>query len=539
MREDIQNRLNLLASVLNNFFSVWDVKKYIAGFILFMSIGCASYIHLNTPPLPFDDAFITFRYVDNYLNGKGLVYNQDQRVFGSTTPLYTLLLLTVQSITGSRDIPELAVRFNLIPFLCCGIVAYMLILHYTCSYMLAAIGSAALLLDPTLLAISMGGMETFVFVSLVLYALLLMSKNPRPIYLGIIIGFAILARLEGVLLIPIACLIYLRFPKKILFVAGAVVSTIMPWIIFATVYYNNPIPVSVIAKLKRVYPIPIGYSINQIMKFLEDWLFVNHFAFLTQIRSAIVIDLILCTSLACFISRTFRQRRAWLPAAFLCGMLICYFIGNPLIFEWYLPPLFICMFITIVTGLPAIGYLAHQWLFNKRPQIAQLVLFAIFFFTLVCSGIMTLERYRVTGAGRQAAHKLVTEDSMRLRIIAYRHAAEILNQFNSKASVASPEIGALGYYFKGRILDPCGLVSPEIHKFLPVPDNQRISPNNGAMSNEMVKFWQPDYIVSMPTFISKSLLASQWFFEHYSLVHTVQQPPQSYFTKGVLIFKKK
>ena len=39
-----------------------------------------------------DDSFITFRYVENIASGKGFVYNQGERVLGTTTPLYTLLL---------------------------------------------------------------------------------------------------------------------------------------------------------------------------------------------------------------------------------------------------------------------------------------------------------------------------------------------------------------------------------------------------------------------------------------------------------------
>jgi hypothetical protein len=39
-----------------------------------------------------DDSFITFRYAENIASGKGFVYNQGERVLGTSTPLYTLLL---------------------------------------------------------------------------------------------------------------------------------------------------------------------------------------------------------------------------------------------------------------------------------------------------------------------------------------------------------------------------------------------------------------------------------------------------------------
>ena len=45
-----------------------------------------------------DDAFITFRYSRNLLAGNGFVYNPGQRVQGTTTPLYTLLMAAEQGI---------------------------------------------------------------------------------------------------------------------------------------------------------------------------------------------------------------------------------------------------------------------------------------------------------------------------------------------------------------------------------------------------------------------------------------------------------
>ncbi|MDH4158307.1 MAG: hypothetical protein OEW00_13635, partial [candidate division Zixibacteria bacterium] len=39
-----------------------------------------------------DDAFITYRYAENMAMGYGFVYNEGQRVLGTSTPLFTLML---------------------------------------------------------------------------------------------------------------------------------------------------------------------------------------------------------------------------------------------------------------------------------------------------------------------------------------------------------------------------------------------------------------------------------------------------------------
>jgi hypothetical protein len=39
-----------------------------------------------------DDAFITYRYARNLATGRGFVYNEGERVLGTTTPLYAMIL---------------------------------------------------------------------------------------------------------------------------------------------------------------------------------------------------------------------------------------------------------------------------------------------------------------------------------------------------------------------------------------------------------------------------------------------------------------
>jgi len=44
-------------------------------------------VHFTGPAYPYDDAFIIYRYANNFLSGQGLVYNAGERVFGVSTPL--------------------------------------------------------------------------------------------------------------------------------------------------------------------------------------------------------------------------------------------------------------------------------------------------------------------------------------------------------------------------------------------------------------------------------------------------------------------
>jgi 4-amino-4-deoxy-L-arabinose transferase-like glycosyltransferase len=52
-----------------------------------------------------DDAYITFRYAQNIIDGQGMVYNPGERVLGTTTPIYTFLMTIVGSIFGGVNAP--------------------------------------------------------------------------------------------------------------------------------------------------------------------------------------------------------------------------------------------------------------------------------------------------------------------------------------------------------------------------------------------------------------------------------------------------
>src|SRR5437016_142374 len=63
-------------------------------------------------PRTIDDAFITFRYSRNILEGQGFVYNPGSRVLGTTTPLFTLLMAAVGAVTGGQDFPWYAIAVS-------------------------------------------------------------------------------------------------------------------------------------------------------------------------------------------------------------------------------------------------------------------------------------------------------------------------------------------------------------------------------------------------------------------------------------------
>jgi hypothetical protein len=62
----------------------------------------------------FDDAYITLRYAANLIKGWGFVFNAGERVLGTTSPLFALLLAAGGHLIGPSHLEGLAVSLGLL-----------------------------------------------------------------------------------------------------------------------------------------------------------------------------------------------------------------------------------------------------------------------------------------------------------------------------------------------------------------------------------------------------------------------------------------
>jgi len=104
-------------------------------------------------------------------------------------------------------------------------------------------------------------------------------------------------------------------------------------------------------------------------------------------------------------------------------------------------------------------------------------------------------------------------------------------------TVAAAEIGRLGYGLDRPILDACGLVTPAALPFLPAPPAERGS-QLGPIPTAFVRATRPDYVVTFPAFIERSLLRSDWFASAYEVVHEEPFIPNSPRWRALLIYRR-
>lgn len=489
----------------------------ITGFAaLAFALLWVSAAHFTNPVLPFDDGFILYRYVDNLFAGHGPVYNPGARVFGVSTPLYLGWLALLKALFRQTATPDLAVRANLLFLLATGLGLFALLRRLFLPPGLAAALAGLFLLRPGTLTASLGGMESLAFTGLVVWALWALAAR-RFRLAALLAGLSVPVRLEGVLLCAVVGFGWLatdrRHPVPVL---AALAGPALGWTLFGWTYYGSPVYHSLAAKLAPLYPLPAGNALVRIGREAAGWTALG----LCRPPALLSLAPIGLAAAGLFLRRRlFRLRAGRWAAPALAGLLLLFYLGsNPLMFEWYFPVLEMLWLVLIATGLCwGASKLARGRRWPRRLGVG---------LSLALAGLPALLLpARAVQAGSSPLDSGVGRDPVRTRVLGYRQAAEWLNTVvPDGVTLAGPEIGALGYYYRGPVLDACGLVSPEALPFLPVPADQRYGSNVGAIGLELVRHCRPDIVVSIATFADKSLYASAWFHAQYLKVRQFPLP---------------
>jgi arabinofuranosyltransferase len=210
-----------------------------------------------------DDAFITFRYVRQFVAGNGLVYNIGERVEGYSNFLWVMLLALphafgAELITTARVLSvALSVGSLLLTYGLARSAPYPVL----APIMLAAAGPFG--------AWAMGGLETSLFAFLAtasVTAFIYEEERGRGAISGVLFGLLALARPEGVLFFALA--IGFRAWRLFSSSTGRVVkiesrdwarlagfiALFVPHFLWRLSYYGYPLPNTVYAKSMGLHP---------------------------------------------------------------------------------------------------------------------------------------------------------------------------------------------------------------------------------------------------------------------------------------------
>lgn len=464
-----------------------------------------------------DDAFITFRYSRNLVEGQGFVYNPGVQTLGTTTPLFALIMAAAGVFTGNEDYPTYAIVVNALADAGSAVLLFLIARRLIDSDWIAALPAALWAISPMSVTFAIGGMETSVNIFWMLAAFAVYIRGGRDELIGIFAALGLLTRVDAALWIAplfahqlvIALLdrsrgrsLLRRLPYRT-WIAAALV--LLPWIVFAWGYFGTPIPNSVTAK-RYAYLIEDGAALAQLLRTYANVFFTFDSFGSIGVMAAGIIGL-MCSAFA-FPYSARRLGRSLPLLAYPWIYFIVFAALNPLIFRWYMAPPLPALMIGIVVG----AWAMMQPLQRRTPQIAVVgAVGALCLFTSVNGWTLQPDHGADRPAPRMAWHALE---------LLYQQMGIYLHDelgVTPQTRVASGDIGAIGYFSRATIVDTVGLVTPELTRYYPV-DPSLIAPDqNYAIPPALIADTQPDFLVTMEGFIRLGLANDPAFNRDYAL----------------------
>lgn len=435
--------------------------------------GIAVRFHLSSQNL--DDAYITYRYARNLARGDGFVYNPGERVLGTTTPGWTLMLAIGELLGLPAD--RLGPTLAAVGGGCLGGVVVLLAGAAGVGPLAAGLAGAVWATDPIAVRVDLGGMEASAF-SLSAYLALLGSglarRRAARVGVGLAAAGAALLRPEGVLVLILVPAVGWWLRRRWRIEAVSALIPVVAWLAWSWWYFGSPVPQSLLAKAAVSHG--AGSKATALALGRDAHMFLLHLD-ATQ-AGAVLAGLVACAALL----YSLRCAATLAPAAFALLYSAAYVVASPELFLWYhVPP---------GPAVVAATAAAVSWLVAQLGTVRRVI-----------GGVAVMAALGVVVAGLRwlvpspAGGKVVALEPSD-REPRYLAAGVFLKGAGAGPGtrVASLEIGALGWSLdRVPILDAVGLVSPEV-----LPFTRRLA-QESFMSACVTRF-QPEFVVLPASF---------------------------------------
>lgn len=498
-------------------------------------------------PRTIDDAFITFRYSRNIVEGQGFVYNPRIHSLGTTTPFFTLLMALISTITGQQDFPWYAITVSALADAVTCVLIYLLARRLTGNDWLSAFPGLLWAISPASVTFAVGGMETSVNILWMLsataaYVLLAPSNKYRLFLIGLFAGLGFLTRIDAALWIGPLFL----FQLADIWRAGAgksvlrrvpwqtwltFVVILVPWFTFSTVYFGSPFPRSLSAKTVA-YNMPPGSALvtliqNYSTPFYED----------SVIKGTGLFALLMLYLVLSIIGILFAARRAPRLLPFLIYpwlYIVIFSVANPLIFRWYtappLPALCLSIFMGVWVIISSIGVKKGEAVPHTSRLLPVVGIIALLWvFTSVSGWVLHPDHGNDRPAPDMAWHQIE---------LYYQDIGTQLREeygVTPTTVVASGDIGAIGYFSRAFILDTVGLVTPSVSSYYPIPADLIPEGQNYAIPPQLILDEQPAYLVAMESMVRLGLEQNPTFKSEYTLIRDI---PTNFYGTGMYLYQR-
>jgi hypothetical protein len=381
-----------------------------------------------------DDAYITYRYARNLAEGMGFTYNVGERVLGTTTPLYTILL-TGGAVLGA-DIESISAVLNILFAALVVVLVYLFVVDRNHSQLFGLLGVLLLISQKYFVTYSLQGMETSLYLFLILATILAYGRE-RYSLAALLASLTFLTRYDGAILAGVLLLDYVLIQRKKLTwkISAAFLVPSLLWVGFSLLYFGSPLPQSMLVKHEH------GLISNR--WWMLDYVITYEILFLACI-SAIGVYLSLRRRA---LNRTIRLLAIWV---------IFYSLGFTVykidLYLWYFAPLTIALAVLPSTGFSEI-IRVHQEGANPRGKIAPILI------TLLVFVPYLLLQFKDVNRSIQAQIEWNTTVGYARIAIAER----IRTEEQLEPIIATGGIGHIGYQTNAYIWDLMGLVTKDAY----------------------------------------------------------------------------
>ncbi len=415
---------------LNPYLLLFGIGVVLA--VVFILLAASQYEFLQ------DDAYISFRYAQNFLNGEGLVFNDGERVEGYTNFLWVMVL--VVSTHLGLEMADTA-RWLGIAFAAASVIVTVLLTGrlllkrppFWC-YLGAAGAGLWVAFNPALHYWGVAGLETAMFVFLVVFALERLLARSHVAWL--LMALATLTRPEGGLVFILCAAWYLsqegaKIWPRVLLPAVLYVVPLLPFAAFKLFYYGSIFPNPFYAKT--------GFSPEYWKSGIEYlWLHLEHFALWGVLVLPVIYVLVV---------KGVRSRVGLLAVLWLIYTLYIVSIGGDVLraHRFFVP---IWPLLAIVNAVAVVN------LFTRlRANVIGLALCSII---LLGAGIY---QWRYSAEYFRYSRNLEVGIVLKMEEIAYKLKLSDRSNF----SIAASTIGKLGYDLLGHtLIDMLGLTDSTI-----------------------------------------------------------------------------
>lgn len=410
------------------------------------------YILFNTHFVA-DDALITYRYAENFVQGHGLVYNLGEKVLGTTTPLLTLLI----SLFLFLGVPS--IQFSpILNILCDAASVIMIIFLFRKIFGKTSFGFLAAFLFsvfPAACVWSTSGMEVSLYAMSVLASLFCFLYR-RYVAAFLFLACALLTRIDALVLLVALVLTSVLAREKMGWKPWlALIVVLAPWLIASTLFYGSPVPNSLVAK--KVFYSQLPEFQSSPVEILTGFIYGGKTSlvssFYSPLYNAGFITLFVLALLGAFKCLLMGRRYLILPM-WLFGYVAFFIVGKTHMHPWYFVP-FYGVYLTLAgIGIFWIWDLFFSLISNR------------FVSRLLKTGVVT---FLIAGAVIGVRYELKT---IVLLLNEYQKTEDYLTgialwingRSGEKDKVYYSDIGKMGYFSKRYILDSVGIISPVVTK---------------------------------------------------------------------------